>query len=612
MKKILSILYCLLLSTYIYGDVVLGSATNITWVSAGANNMVATWGTPVVLDWQLEIATPTNNSIFRITPTGATNLLISWGDGNSTNYSGSSTVLNQYVSSNTYVVKLSGSAQQIVIAANAQDRTYLKGIKSEVLGISNLNSLVSMFNENTKLTNLYPNMFNALTDITTVDSLLYVTTLSVPITIPTGLFTNNLKVNTFRRAFYGRKMTSIPEDVWGNNTNTLSFFETFRLCSALTNIPEGLFYSVTNANNFASTFQSCDTLTDIPPLLFSKNINATTFFQTFLPTATPNLTNIPSGLFTNNLKVTSYEGTFHGQTKIKNIPADLFGNNTNSVTFKSTFLGMTTLTNISAGLFDGCTKANSFNATFKDCQNLVTIPQNLFDNCKSNTTFAATFAYNYLLGGIPDNLFASNTEVTTFAQCFSTCQGTTFTQIPSGLFSSCTKVTTFSECFSGCKYILTIPSSLFNFNTNVTTFFECFLNPYALTAIPEGLFTNNLKVTDFSEVFSGNAGPGVFKNLPADLFGNNTNAMDMSYAFYLQTQITNIPPTTFASVTNVKNVAHIFNGCSNIKSALPVFWDTNIYPNTNLLTLANHTNAFLNCTNAANWADVPAGQGWGK
>jgi len=55
----------------------------------------------------------------------------------------------------------------------------------------------------------------------------------------------------------------IPEGLFKNNINVISFRECFKGCSNLTEIPEGLFVNNTNATDFQGCFYGCSSLTEI-------------------------------------------------------------------------------------------------------------------------------------------------------------------------------------------------------------------------------------------------------------------------------------------------------------------------------------------------------------
>ena len=118
--------------------------------------------------------------------------------------------------------------------------------------------------------------------------------------------------STCFRNCYG--LTSIPENLFANNTAVTSFGYCFENCSGLTSIPENLFANNTAITKFNSLFRKCYGLTSIPENLFANNTAVTGFGYCFYNCS--GLTSIPESLFTNNTAVTSFSSCFEGCTNI--------------------------------------------------------------------------------------------------------------------------------------------------------------------------------------------------------------------------------------------------------------------------------------------------------
>lgn len=125
--------------------------------------------------------------------------------------------------------------------------------------------------------------------------------------------------------------------------------------------------------------------------------------------------------------------------------------------------------------------------------------------------------------------------------------------------------------FDNCTSLTSIPAGLFDNCPNVTDFSSTFYNCTSLTTIPVGLFDNCTAVTWFSNTFLG------------------------------CTSLAAIPAGLFDNCPNVTNFAATFLDCTAITSAVPELWDTAKWPN-----VTSHDRCFRNCTNAANYADIPA------
>jgi hypothetical protein len=177
-------------------------------------------------------------------------------------------------------------------------------------------------------------------------------------------------------------------------------------------------------------------------------------------------------------------------------------------------------------------------------------------------------AKNYLLS--VDTPFPKN-RIASFDSAFRSCAS--LTAIPAGLFDNCTAVTEFSYTFSGCASLTAIPAGLFDNCTAVTEFISTFQYCASLLSIPTGLFDNCPNVTSFDSAFLNCAS---LTAIPAGLFDNCTAVTEFSYTF---------------------------GNCTAITSAVPELWDTVKWPN-----VSGYTQCFYNCTNAANYADIP--EGW--
>ena len=200
-----------------------------------------------------------------------------------------------------------------------------------------------------------------------------------------------------------------------------------------------------DATTLASGFSSCYQLTSIPANLFNNNTAVTDFSSTF--DFCWGLTSIPESLFSNNTDVTTFERTFQYCTGLTSIPENLFSNNTAVTNFSSTFASCTGLTNIPETLFSNNTAVTNFSSTFYNCKGLTeSIPANLFSNNTAVTNFENTFnSCSGLTGNVPvDNdgtpIYNRSGEgkdgyavVTNYSYCFRSCTGLTdYSSIPSG------------------------------------------------------------------------------------------------------------------------------------------------------------------------------------
>lgn len=151
----------------------------------------------------------------------------------------------------------------------------------------------------------------------------------------------------------------------------------------------------------------------------------------------------------------------------------------------------------------------------------------------------------------------------------------------------------FIECYS----LEAIPQNLFSGadTSGITNIARLFYRAYNIAAIPTGLFdgADFSNITNAERAFAGN---NIYTSIPAGLLDGFTSLESAEGMFEL-TQIESIPDGLFANcpVTNFKRT---FYNCQHITGSVPRLWET--HPN------ADGTECFLGCTNASNYADIPA------
>ena len=195
--------------------------------------------------------------------------------------------------------------------------------------------------------------------------------------IPEWLFSKKVTSTVMSKFGSNNSIVSIPEGLFKNNVNIVSFDWVFSRCSGITSIPEGLFKNNVNVRTFWETFGECKGLTNIPEGLFKNNVNVTEFERTFGDCT--GLTNLPEGLFKSNVNVTTFAGAFSGCTGLTSIPRELFKNNVNITDFGLVFSNCSGLTSIPEvivefakkvkekggriySMFRGCTSASNYSS----------------------------------------------------------------------------------------------------------------------------------------------------------------------------------------------------------------------------------------------------------
>ena len=112
------------------------------------------------------------------------------------------------------------------------------------------------------------------------------------------------------------KLTEIPEWLFSKKV-TSKVMSKFEPNNSIVSIPEGLFKNNVNVTSFDSVFSGCTGITSIPERLFENNVNVTSFHGVFVDCR--GITSIPEGLFKNNVNVTSFDSAFYGCTGLTSI-----------------------------------------------------------------------------------------------------------------------------------------------------------------------------------------------------------------------------------------------------------------------------------------------------
>ena len=193
--------------------------------------------------------------------------------------------------------------------------------------------------------------------------------------IPEWLFSKKVTSTVMSKFGSNNSIDSIPEELFKNNVNVISFDSVFRGCSGITSIPEGLFNNNVNVTNFRDAFRGCNGITSIPEGLFKNNANVIYFTNIFFGCS--RLTRIPVRLFYNNVNVKEFNGAFENCSGITSIPEGLFDRNVNVKGFGYVFQNCSGLTNIPNSIikfanevrmrggihylaFRGCTAASNY------------------------------------------------------------------------------------------------------------------------------------------------------------------------------------------------------------------------------------------------------------
>ena len=145
------------------------------------------------------------------------------------------------------------------------------------------------------------------------------------------------------------KLTEIPEWLFSKKITSKEMSK-FEPNNSIVSIPEGLFKNNVNVTSFYCAFVGCSGITSIPERLFENNVNVTSFYSVF--SGCSGITSIPEGLFKNNVNVTRFDCAFSDCSGITSIPEGLFKNNVNAMDFSWAFSRCTGLTSISDGIVE--------------------------------------------------------------------------------------------------------------------------------------------------------------------------------------------------------------------------------------------------------------------
>ena len=166
--------------------------------------------------------------------------------------------------------------------------------------------------------------------------------------IPEWLFSKKVTSTVMSRFGSNNSIVSIPEGLFKNNVSIVSFDSVFSGCSGITGIPEGLFNNNVNVTNFRGAFRGCS-----------------------------GITSIPEGLFKNNANVIYFTNIFFGCSRLTRIPVRLFYNNVNAKEFNGAFENCSGITSIPEGLFDRNVNVKGFGYVFQNCSGLTNIPNSI-------------------------------------------------------------------------------------------------------------------------------------------------------------------------------------------------------------------------------------------
>ena len=244
--------------------------------------------------WYWLVTTTSNNSPFAINFTGSGTRQVEWGDGRTTNHTGTASVTNIYATTGNKILtirEVSGSTTAIAVSALSGNRPRLKQILSPANGMANLRILDSAFTSCSGLTAAGIPKY-ALAGLTNVTSLY--ATWSFCSGVRTFPEVNNLTNVTSLGVTWGTCSQGRLFPEVNNLTSVTNLGSTWYGCSAGTNFPA--VSNLTRVTSMIQTWMSCSSNTIFPEVntLVSNTSLAYTWYRCSAATNFPAVSNMTS------------------------------------------------------------------------------------------------------------------------------------------------------------------------------------------------------------------------------------------------------------------------------------------------------------------------------
>lgn len=168
---------------------------------------------------------------------------------------------------------------------------------------------------------------------------------------------------------------------------------------------------------------------------------------------------------------------------------------------------------------------------------------------------------------------------------------TSLQKIPEKLFSNNLTQTSYNKIFYGCTSLRDIPGNIFD-GCQVKTCDNAFAHT-GVRSIPDDLLQGS-PCTSVQAIFAATniteIPQGLFESLPIK---------EATFAFSSIGSLVTVPEDFLMSCTDLSDVSGLFMNCYGITSKVPELWRNR--------KITKYTECFKGCTNAANYADIPAG-----
>ena len=387
--------------------------------------------------------------------------------------------------------------------------------------------------------------------------------------------------------FFDSNLKTIKGLENADTSNVLSMRQMFSGCSTLVNSDLAFLtkWSNSKCTDMGFMFSGVSEITSMINIKMPNVENASSMYSG------TGLTSITGNLLGQKIQDASF--IFSDCSSLKTLPSDyktIFGNNSSLEDVSYAFANCTSLKvkldndplsyNQDGTITIDETKRN--NQIFRNCPNLKNASY-LFSGCTGITD-------------LPVFVFWYNTKLTTVAGAFLNCSNMSFKAPETGaeavLLHNNTELQDISLLFQGCKNIISFVSTTgywgygaYDTLTKLTNISGLFKNSGADSMLFDiGLPKNSPNITNISEVYSG------CKSVTSLPFGTEV--------------VTNMP--------KLQNCSKICYDCTNInqfgdETGDKVYANDVIYPIAQLSTLTKYEDAFTNCTNLTDYANLPMG-----
>lgn len=243
------------------------------------------------------------------------------------------------------------------------------------------------------------------------------------ITSDMQLFTYNTNVTTFQYTFMGcTGLASVDPFIFRYNNKVTNVTGLFQDCRSLRILDQGspgyLFYWMPDCRFFSNVFSNNTSVTSIPANIFQNNSNAEYIDSAFLGCS--NVTTVADNLFAPLTKVINANSLFNGCSSLKNISSNLLNGLSSVTNAAGMFNGCMAITDLPNGLLAPLTSLTLATSMFSSIS-ISDIPNDLLSYTNNITTVNSMFSQCGLLQSIPNNLFDNNKNIANFGYCFRNC-----------------------------------------------------------------------------------------------------------------------------------------------------------------------------------------------